>query len=125
MYLVIDFQIQWSISKLLILHVRLPIYCKLFLIMTIAVNNINYYNYCFNILLAATSHRKMPLFMISYEDIIFLETHPRNESYSGFKQTRKKKHTLYQKRYTHESVILFIVHYFAERIPETSPMVCR
>ena len=90
MYLAIDFQIQWSISKLLIVHVRLPIYCKLFLIMTIAVNNINYYNYCFNILLAATSHRKMPLFMISYEDIIFLETYPRNESYSGFKQTRKK-----------------------------------
>ena len=86
--------------------------------MTIAINNIIIVSTFFLQLQAIEKCHHL-----SYEDISFLETHPRNEYYSRFEQT-KKKHT-YQKRCTHESVILFIVHYFAERIPETLPMVYR
>ena len=81
-------------SKFLIVHVRLAIYCKLFLIMTIAINNIIIVSTFFLQLQAIEKCHHL-----SYEDISFLETHPRNEYYSRFEQTKKNTH-ISKKMYT-------------------------
>ena len=81
-------------SKLLILHVRLAIYCKLFLIVTIAYNNTIIVSTFFLQLQAIEKCHHL-----SYEDISFLETHPRNEFYSRFEQTKKNTH-ISKKMYT-------------------------